>query len=422
MAVSKTIRYRVGDKPAWLSTMLANGYGPGLWAPISGPGANLYGLTPTNTVRQITAGAPQGATTSTTGLNGMVCNWSGGWGRRERGQYGEFGLFGGGHSGYKGNNVPAFDVATRVWYERHANQQPGGNYNTTFGEYPNGSPGVIHTYNMQVAFPPIGPFIKGGLFIPVTAINPGTDGGNTIRYGHILDFNTNTWVRCPQVPVGDVSEAGACYWDPIRQKIIVTFITNNQSDNILAQFDPVTLTYTNYTFPQGAGASTGNGIEQVGGVDPLRDVLVIFNFRPASGKKVWYLKPANLAEYRIAGSTPWDITEVGTPPAKVEGAGVSWSETQQAFMYYPATGAGAVHRFKYESGTPGAQGTTGNLTYRWDLMTAPANTRFPPAHAGSAGPLKIYNRVPCFRYGALELMLTMSNVDEAVWSFMVPPP
>lgn len=426
-AVSVTVASN--PAPPWLATAIANGYGPGQWARISGPNPT-HGLSATNTIRQVTSGVSQTPSSSGTGLNGMLVNWSGGRKQRWRGTYGKYGAGpGGGHAGWGGNNSADFDMGTRLWEELHANQNIAGiSYDTTFGEYSSdGSPGTVHTYFQHCDFEPIPGFEEGGLFQPATAVDVGNDGGNTIGYSHVQNYKTKAWSRGAIMPPGRFGEAFCSIWDSARARVIVWACTNSAwSDNILATFNPQTLAYTNIgaSLPNGGpGDTTGNATEQCPVIDTVRDILILFNYKPSgSTKKVWYLKLGNLAEYRLANATPWRITELGTPPAKVEGAGVDWSELRSCVAYWAGNGDPQVYSFGYASGALGSQGVDGSLSYRWVPMLSPSNTVTPTPK--SVNPLKIFNGVRNFLYGsgpnAIELAVTVPSVDGAVECFWIP--
>jgi hypothetical protein len=421
--ISFTVSGSVSTYPDWINTAISNGWAVGTWARLSGSTAS-HGLTTTNTLRSVKTFSPGTVgDVSTSGINGIMWNWCGGWACRSLGTYGTLGVgIGGGHSGYDFDDVFGWDVATRTWAQLHAAQTTA--YNTTFGEYADGAPGAIHSYFQNVAFPAIAGYPKGGLIVPLTAITPGTsdaEANNRIAYPHVLNFNDGTWARMDQLPNAATRTgwfgAVSGIWDKTRSRHLFWSARSEQTNNHFSALDPTAAPgsqWTDYTPSIGSGGPFWNlgGIEQCLVIDPVRDIMISLDWRQT--KTIRYVKLATPTAAFANTNTTWSITETGTSPSRAEGIGIDWSETLNAAYCWRGDSAN-VYRLAYASGSLGSPGVAGNLTYAWSNVLSGSNTITPTLQNFNSQ--KIYNRFRIFDYGDVVIATTVTNADGPVWGF-----
>lgn len=154
------------------------------------------------------------------GQQAVLADWTGGAFATDYSKYGALILHGGGHAGYYGNEVYAFDLTTRQFV------MCGTNYpltsfsdNQTEGEIATNIPASSHTYN-HVQYVPGSVFgnTKGAFVRLQSTSNHSTGGGGSGR-SHAFDFDDNTWDRFSTnynaSASGGGGEAWTC-WDSTR--------------------------------------------------------------------------------------------------------------------------------------------------------------------------------------------------------------
>lgn len=141
--------------------------------------------------------------------------------------------FGGGHNGYYGNDVYAFDLSTQLW-ERLNNPFYGftnidgwygdpvyGEFYDTNSQPQPSQPTSSHTYDVAQYLPPaLGGGPKGSLVLCcLTSMSP--TGGRITHWSHRFDLDTRTWSRFGGNSLQDVGAAGgfsiSCF-DSKRQR------------------------------------------------------------------------------------------------------------------------------------------------------------------------------------------------------------
>jgi hypothetical protein len=417
-----------GSPPPWIAQAIAAGWQVGTWARISGatPG---FGLSATNVMRDVKTVNP-----TDVNFQRSLSSWNGGARAPALGAYQSMlvGL-GGAHSrsgsGYEGNDLFRFDLGTRAWTQL---RPATANYNAltgnSFGEFPDGSPLPTHTYFQLACTGPL-PGFPNGLLISPRAVSNYDDSTVAVatRYPHWLDLANPTapWVRGDPIVGADTRNAWqyspSGFWDAVRGHYVFLAVTRAQTANIVATLNPLASPGGQWTNrPPGAGAAhfwSGNGIAQSIVHDPIRDIVIFFDYRYTD--TIRYLKPADLSQYRLSTSTAWLISETGTPPTrKVEGAGVDWSPALGAVLYWPGAAEANVFRLAYASGAQGAIGVDGNLTYNWTNITAPSNTLQPQSQVEN--PDQVFNRFQVFSYsGGVEIAIAVNTVDGSVDAFLV---
>lgn len=386
---------------SWVDAAIQNGWGIGEWAEISGPSPS-HGLSTTNTLRDVKSVNP-----SDSKLQGILKNWCGGGFAPDKGVQGSLIVApGGGHGGYESNDSFAFDVETRTWSELRPLST--GNLDSTFGEYPDGSPAGYHTYGQVAVTPPLTGHPEGILILPksVDSTSSQTPSAST-PYPHFLDLANpqNGWMRLAEIPESSRSswrEGMAGAWDSSRNLYWLWAMTEGESDNMIASLDPLTNVWTNIALGHNYRRS---GIEQNVVHDPIRDILISIDYRKAD--KIHYLFPGDItASYN---GKPWRITETGSGPSKKPGRGVCWSG--DSILYWDGATTDDVWELKYASGSVGTENDAGDLTYNWTHLTAATNTITPESQESNDG--KIWGRFQ----KAGRFAVTVTNVDGAVYAF-----
>ena len=161
------------------------------------------------------------------GQSGVIDDWNGGAFATGYGSMGALIAWGGGHSGYYGNEVYAFDLATQAWVRvSEPVQSPSCNQDT--GELQNGSPCAAHTYDYVDYHPGTNSFILLG---SASNHNVGGDGAPVV---HLFDFDTKTWRRgASNAYPGGLTGASSAY-DSSRD----TFWLLPSGDQAFSQYDP----------------------------------------------------------------------------------------------------------------------------------------------------------------------------------------
>lgn len=421
-----------GNSPPWVAQAIANGWQVGTWARVSGPTPS-FGLAPTNVIQSVKTVNPGDAN-----FFRMLSSWTGGALAPALGAFqsclvGVGGAHSKGGGGYEGNDVFRFDIGSRVWSELRAATPDYRNLTgNSFGEFPDGSPLPTHTYFGLACTGPLPGYPNGLLIMPRSVSNyDDSTVAVATRYPHWLDLaNPGAgWVRGDAIINSDVRDSWAYsptgLWDPVRRRYVLFALARTQADNLVASLDPTAAPGAQWTFhaPDGASAHYWyqNGIGQSGAYDPIRDIFVLFDYRNTD--TVRYLKANALNERRTTGSTAWLITELGTPPVagRREGAGVAWSTTRNAIIYWPGDFYASVFEFKYESGTLGANGVDGSLAYRWTNLTSGANTITPSSH--TENPTQVFNKFTVASYAdGAEVAFSITDVNNSVDAFLISAP
>jgi hypothetical protein len=304
------------------------------------------------------------------GLRGIMDDWSSAAydTRRDR-----LVVWGGGHSGYAGNEVYAFDVNTLEW-ERLTNPSVDVDYNGTT-LYADGQPRARETYNYLQYLPAFDQMMSfgGGNLYPCCVYTAETAA---------FDFATRTWNTTRFAPR---PEEG----DPFSSIAAIDGVTGHAwfiggGDNHLVEFDPVANAWTTH-------AAYYMLLYRNGTIDPVRRKFVWFG---------WH-----------GDTTAFDIETPELPPAvqptggdrEIEGVafpGVAWDPVRRRIV---AWGEGSD---VYALDT---------ATWVWTRISAdPANTVVPtaPNIDGTNGR---------FRYVASkDVFVLVNNVDENVFFYRMP--
>ena len=420
---TKQILFSVTESnyPAWIDTAIANGWAVGTWAAISGS-SPTHGLSATNVMRDVKTVNPSDSL-----FQGILRNWCGGAFAPDLGAFGTYiAALGGGHGGYTGNDGFGFDVDTRTWSQLWP--RSSGSLNATFGEYPDGAPSCYHTYQQVFATPAL-PGYSAGIFGAPKSVNStsGPTPSVSVPYPHVIDLANigGGWTRLDVIP-GSASrdswtEAMSTVWDESRSSLWLWAFSEPQTDNTFATLNPIASPGVQWTEYRPANPNDGhgwfqNGIEMIGFIDTVRDILVLLDYR--TNDTIRYLKLASPTEFNTNGATGWTIAETGSAPINGpfgEGRGIDWSTKDNcAYLWTGATTAN-VHKLAYSSGSVGSQGVSGNLSYAWSSVLSGSNTVIPVTQEENN--TKIYNRFRIVRFGDIEIALAVTHVDGSMYAF-----
>jgi len=236
--------------------------------------------------------------------NGLTtCNWSGSLGFKALVDVWNGGIYnttrdwvvlwGGGHNGYAGNEVIAFDVNTEQWTLLTNPADP------VCGDcqyYPDGTPSAVHTYShLQY-------WAQGDVMFSFTAASmysgpPGGAGASiSTARSNAFDFNTNTWSAIASLPGSASGLAGsATAYDPTDN----VYYHQMQAGQPVREYNPVSDSWRD------TGGTGGVPLYMTAAVDPTRDIMVITGNGRTS---VFDLSSANPGSTQINDTDSGDLT------------------------------------------------------------------------------------------------------------------
>lgn len=372
--------------PPWVAAIT-----PGTWAAVS---LNTMADVDPALDPALNPRAPNRAAWSANeGQSGVLEDWTGGAFASGLGTHGALLTFGGGHGGYYGSEVYAFDLGTQRW--RRVTNPYAGPFSWPFanGTYPDGSPVPTHTYDYVDYHP------ATNSFVVLRGVEDGYQSTNATSQfvTHMLDLDTGQWRRSPVNSSPRINGGGSSCYDQTRD---VFWIMTPGTNRIFAKFEP-TVANSNGTVGRYTNFTGDNvDIDTAADCDPVRDLYVYADFR--NQDRVFARNLKDPAAARI------QLQETGDIPTKEHGGGWAWSEKRQGFIYW-RRGAG-VFEFRPESTSP-----TG--TWRWSNLTAGGNQVSPPNMEKDNG---VYSRFRLASFGDEEVALIVNRVDGAVYAFRIP--
>lgn len=303
---------------------------------------------------------------------------------------------GGGHGDYYGNEVYAFSLDTRRWV-RLSDPYLGGPQSTVDyveGEYVPGIPLSSHTYqHLQYLPPSLGGGREGSLLLVVSyAAGKAARGSGR---AHAFDLAAKKWTRYSKnlASIGVSSTSGTCldtkrgvYWRVPLGGGTIEYLSSR--DRIFRKLV--------------IGSRGGNNfsLDQICAYDPVRDWLIVLDWRAKEGATVWTLDLARAfaAQTSKATATPsakhrgelsWVRLDVAgdAPGNDVQGMGIEWCPPLRCFVGYPGRGATFVYKLVPPALAVYASG------WRWARESLDGD---PPA-SREHGPHMTYNR---FRWAA----------------------
>ena len=302
-------------------------------------------------------------------------------------------VWGGGHSGYAGNELYAFDLNAGTWIRW---TEPSTNTSCDFStnEYPNGSPCAMHTYD-YVDFHP-----GSQSFVILGGASPYPQGGGGSPTAHMYSFASNAWRRGADRTGGSTLEGATSGYDPTRD----VFWVLPAYDQKFAKFDP----NANGGVGQWTQYNNDNiSIDAASAVDPVHDLFVTVDGRGNHTVRVHEL--ANPSAAPVVVTTTGD-----TAPEQQAAAGFEWDPATNQFVSW--IGGTSV----YTLTPPAGDWKTGTWTWA-QVQAAPTNTVTPTAH----NPNGTYSR---FRYvPSKNLFIVVNGTNENVFVYKLsaggaPPP
>lgn len=321
------------------------------------------------------------------GNNGHSCViecWNGGAFASRLGGKGSLIAWGGGHKGYYGNEVYAFDMATRQW-SRLSNPYPTPSFPITDGIWANGSPAVPHTYAMVGYHPATNSFVS-------VQTEWSNLGGQVAPVPVFFDLATKTWRRAPRAPAL-VQYGGWAVYDASRD---AWWMEGGDSGGQFAKYamngNGTAGTWTMYP-------PKFNALDALAERDPVNDIIVMTTF--GTGTNMYGLDLKN------PSSAPVLLRQGGSPPTRQGRHGWEWSVARQSFIYW-RSGSDV-----YEVHLTGGDWRTG--TWEWNRLTSSANALTPQDPS-----LGIYNRFRIASYDDAEIAVVVNSTTGPVYAFKLP--
>jgi pectate lyase len=347
-----------GDAPSWADALSVNA-----WTALSS--TNTF-----NDVRTTDSGANYWGTTGSTSV---YVAWSGG-ALLDRGTYGQFVQWGGGHTDYYGNEVYLFDLETLTYARVNEPYVQSGGFAGPFtnGILSNGTPNVPHTYYHIAA--------RGDEMW--TFSRQLTNAPSNVVRASKFDLDTETWTNSATAfssVVPSATDEGFCY-DSSRDGF--WGVRNNNMG--WGFYDAVADTYASYAFASGH-YDPRTGCVYV----PGKDAVVIVNTGGAIG-----MDPASPSSNRVV------LTTSGSAPTITQGSMMHWSENLGAIVYYKSRDD-LIYLLTPPSGT----WSSGTWVWSQRSLSGTSGT-----HSGSAG---TYGKFILAEWGDVTVGLVFGNTSAA---------
>ncbi|MDP2324904.1 MAG: hypothetical protein Q8N51_12875, partial [Gammaproteobacteria bacterium] len=340
-----------------------------------------------NTVASVTPCPGDGcAYSGNEGQKGVMDDWSGGAFATNLGASGSLLVFGGGHSGYLGNEVYAFDVAAGSW-ARLTNpvNPPTCDYNTS--TMAGNSPCSAHMYEALEYSPVTNEFVKLG----------SSSDGNTVEgtaYVHALNLQTKQWRRGAKMPtwdgtISDDGEGASTAWDGVRNVIWWqgSWRAAQTSNKVLRKYDPAANTWTEYP-----GKTVG--IDQAAAFDSQRQILLVVDGRDTKSVYAYDTSVETPVLYTL--NTTGDLS-----PQQSSAIGLDYDPVTDQFVAW--TGGSAIYTL-----TAPSNWKTG--TWTWKRIAAGSGSASPTANDRGT-----YGR---FRYvPALNAFIVVNSVSGPTYMY-----
>lgn len=326
-----------------------------------------------------------------TGQDSVFRHWNGGVFASGFGTYGSVLHYGGGHNGYSGSEVYAFDMGTRL-FRRLYNPYPGPfNFPYATGVYPDGSPIPPHTYDTLVYHVASNRLVK----LRSCVESSGTSSNSVeANYFQSLNLSTLVWTNS-SAHAGTVHSGGHSCYDSTRE---LCWVSGGSSSSGFFSYDPVGNTVTRYN------TKIPVMTDSAAAYDPVNDLFVVTRFKSDTRVQAWSLAGS------IDSNPQSYLTTTGVAFTKESANGWEWSPAKQAFLYYRRDGA--VYQLKLTSGA----WNTG--TWTWSLLTDAGNTVVPPNDAVDNG---VYSRFQIASYssGTREVAILCNGRSQSTYAFRI---
>ncbi|HQT26244.1 MAG TPA: putative Ig domain-containing protein, partial [Burkholderiales bacterium] len=290
------------------------------------------------------------------GPSGVVMDWSGGTLDTKRDR---LVIWGGGHNGYAGNEVYAFDLRTLRW-ERLSNPSSIAGYDRKSGEYPDGTPASTHTYDALTYLPD--PY--DGLFVSMLPSIYQTGTGSLVSW--FFDFKKNEWKKLGRAVNGNYGNSMTVY-DPVTGHVWEQGgVFNGQV--LILEYDPE----KNVWSKRNNGSDTLPYFVQTAAIDPLDHLfvavgggygLLLHGQTNRIALDVWNLNRPGNAKTPVR-SGPLDVENSNSP-------GFVWYPPGKVFVGWPNGGA-SVYSLDPKN-------------WRWEMHPPAADNRVVPPHTSASG-------------------------------------
>jgi hypothetical protein len=332
--------------------------------------------------------------------------WNGGAFAAGYGTSGALIIAGGGHTDYYGNEVYAFDLASRRW-QRLTNPYASPSFPIADGIWPDGTPSVSHTYDQVDYHPGTNSFVMmktqydntGGKSSPVVAMFSLDDlkapDSNANR-----DWNKRNW-RLSTLNSENFTHSGG--WSAYDSKRDLFWANGGSGTRSFVSFDPK---------PKAAGDRYGRFenypqrsavTDAVAAYDPSNDIIVYTVFRSAPE-----VRAIDLTEPGSGNSGNVSLAQAGTPPDRQSSHGWEWSPSRQAFVYYRR----GAEVFELKQQGPDWR----TAAWTWSELTAPQNTVVPTGESRNG----VYSKFRIASFDDAEIALVVTEVDGPVYAFRIP--
>jgi hypothetical protein len=332
--------------------------------------------------------------------------WNGGAFASGYGTSGALIVAGGGHADYYGNEVYAFDLATRRW-QRLTNPYPSPSFPVEDGIWPDGTPSVSHTYDQVDYHPGTNSFVMmktqhdntGGRSSPVVAMFS-LDGLRTPDSNANRDWNKRNWRLSPR-NLENYTHSGG--WSAYDSKRDLFWANGGSGTRSFVSFDPKPKAegdrhgrFQNY--PQRAAVT-----DAVASYDPVNDIIVYTVFRSAPE-----VRAVDLSDPASGSGANVQLTQAGAAPERESAHGWEWSPARRSFVYY-RRGAGV-----FELKQQGPDWRT--AAWIWSELTSPGNTVVPEGDSRNG----VYSKFRIASFDDAEIALVVTQVDGPVYAFRIP--
>ncbi len=332
--------------------------------------------------------------------------WNGGAYASGYGSAGALIVAGGGHTDYYGNEVYAFDLASRRW-QRLTNPFRSPSFPVVDGIWPDGTPSVSHTYDQVDYHSATNSFVMlktqhdntGGQSSPVVAMFS-LDGLAPADTHAGREANRRNW-RLSNANAENYTQSGG--WSVYDSKRDLFWANGGAGTRAFVSFDPKPSKgggrYGAFqSYPQRTAVT-----DAVAAYDPVNDIILYTVFRNAPN--VWAI---DLSRPDAGNPGNVQIVQEGTPPDREPAHGWEWSPSRAAFLYY-RRGAGV-----FELRQTGKDWRTGPWT--WTELTSPDNKLVP----GNESRNGVYSRFRIASFADAEVALVVHSVDGPVYAFRIP--
>lgn len=319
------------------------------------------------------------------GISGVVDDWNGGAFATGVGELGSLIAWGGGHNGYFGSEIYAFDLATGMWSRASEPYDNGGGSVagdcSEQGIYPDGSACPSHTYD-RIDYHP-----STNRLVILGSTNDPVCGGCPDPYAHFFDFDDGTWSLGASAP--GLGWDGQTAYDSSRD--VYWFIAAYGVPN-LRRYDPAADAWTDH----GAQAQAID-ISGMGTYDPDHDAFIYGDPGASQSVFAYDLADPDAPSFALAMDGDVEIAAIGQ-------IGFEWDPAEHRVT---AWNEGAdVYTL-----TPPEDGDWRTGTWTW--------ARIPAARDNAVVPEPNFNGTYSrFRHApSVNAFLLVSSVDGPVWGY-----